>query len=152
MGFLRLWSFLVHVQLHALVLLWCFGQRAVSCSPHGLPLPCSWGNERSFCCSSLCQMCDGYRIYCSQPLRCSSCWYAKRNADRIFSYTQEPFFLLSHFAGKATLIVGGLSLLPFVVMSLWSIPRLNFRWLRFPAPRPVNWSKMISVLLWNTSG
>ena len=55
-------------------------------------------------------------------------------------------------AGKTTTVLGGVSLLPFVIMCLWALPQLNMRWVDFPIPQPVNWAKMLSVLLWNTSG
>ncbi|CAI6003311.1 unnamed protein product [Closterium sp. NIES-65] len=54
--------------------------------------------------------------------------------------------------GKASMVFGVSVIAPFVAMFFFAIPQLNLQWISFPTPKPLNWPKLLSVLLWNTSG
>eukprot|EP00897_Mesotaenium_endlicherianum_P004014 jgi/Mesen1/3640/ME000020S03174 len=54
--------------------------------------------------------------------------------------------------GVTAIGVGAAVLAPFVVMLLWGAPKFNLHWLHAGEPQPVNWAKLVTILLWNTSG
>nr|AFN42822.1 polyamine and amino acid transporter-like protein [Marsilea vestita] len=41
---------------------------------------------------------------------------------------------------------------PFVAMTFWGLPRLNFDWTQGQTPTEIDWGKFITLLLWNCSG
>ncbi|GJP34042.1 hypothetical protein CLOM_g18515 [Closterium sp. NIES-68] len=57
-----------------------------------------------------------------------------------------------NIVGKATMVFGASVIAPFIAMFFFAIPQLNLQWISFPAPKPMNWPKLLSLLLWNTSG
>lgn len=54
--------------------------------------------------------------------------------------------------GTTSLFFFAAVMLPFLFLTLWGLPRLNFNWVHSGVPRKVDWARLLTIILWNTSG